>query len=208
MKKKLDYWQQACRHLCQVDPILSKIIKSYKNEYLYSKENAFTTLVNCIVGQQISVAAADAIWRRLSKLCAYRISPNKIQKLSKEELAAIGLSKQKISYLGILSEYFLENKITNKYFSGRDFEEVYQELIKLKGIGKWSCQMFGIFYLGDPDLLPLGDIGLIKSIEKNYAQGKKLSLEKIEKLAAKWQPYRTAATWFLWRDLDPHPVTY
>ncbi len=193
-----DYWQKAKKHLSKQDEVMAAIIKSYKGESLKARGNTFFTLARAIIGQQISVKAADSIWKRFEKLT--KCDPIKIIKMKDEKLRAIGLSGQKVKYVKSISEFILTHN--GKWH--KEDEEVIKELIKINGVGRWTAEMFLIFGLLRGDILPIGDLGLLKAFEKNYAKERK----HLTKHAEKWRPYRSVATWYLWRSLDPLPVEY
>ncbi len=206
---KPSYWEKGCDYLSSKDKVMEKIIKTYPREILTSQGMPFKVLCNAIIGQQISVAAADSIKKRFFALMPENNpQAKKVLEQSEESLKATGLSRQKIQYLKNIAEYFLVNKITNKYFEEKDKDEIYCELIAIKGIGKWTLEMFQIFYMLDPDVFPIGDIGLIKAIYKHYPRAQNKSKDELIKYSKKWQPYRTIATWYLWRTVDPEPVQY
>lgn len=206
---KPDYWKKATKELSAKDKTLALIISSYKGESLKSQAKPFYTLAKTIIGQQISVKAADAIWQRFAKLFPKKnISYKNFLKINTKDLKAAGLSKQKIEYLGNIAHYFKENKIDTKYFQKTPKEKIHQELLAIKGIGKWSLEMFQIFYLLEPDVFPIADLGLIKAIKQNYKKAKLDSKEDILKFSKRWTPYRTVVTWYLWRTFDEEPVHY
>lgn len=188
---------------------MDEIIMRYKGETLNSRGTAYYTLVRSIVGQQISVKAAASVWNRLER-AAGKVLPEQILKMTDAELRGCGLSAQKVKYMWGLSEYFAKEGHRLRWPELHD-DEVTEKLLALKGIGIWTVQMFKIFHLLRPDEFPIKDIGLQKAIHKHYGQGRKkpLSLMQMEKQAEKlWKPYRTVATWYLWRSLDPEPVEY
>ena len=197
-------WEVAAKELSRKDPVIMKIIKLYSGDKMQLKNNAFLTLVRSVVGQQISVKAADSVWRRLEELCKDNIEPEKIKLFSKEELRGAGLSKSKANYI----QNIAKSDILEVNWSNLDDEEAIDLLCKIKGIGRWTAEMFLIFHLARPNILPLGDIGLIKAIELNYNNGEKMSKEDLEAYHQKWSPWCTVATWYLWRSLDPIPVNY
>lgn len=201
------YWEAAKLHLSQRDNVLGKIINEYHGEALTIRGDAFFTLARSIVGQQISVKAADSVWRKLENTFS-PLSPEAIISASEEALRACGLSSSKVRYLKGLSAYFIENLQGIKNWQKLPDSEIIKELTQLSGIGKWTAEMFMIFYLARPDILPLADIGLQKAVFRHYNNSEKLKLSEIEKIAENWQPYRTVATWYLWRSLDPVPVEY
>jgi len=200
-----DYWESAKIFLSQKDKTLAKIITQYTGETLVSRGSAFFSLARAIVGQQISVKAADSVWKKLETGIGKVLPPNVI-KASDETLRACGLSRQKVLYLKELSLFFTNNP-DNDWHKKND-AEVVTILVSIKGIGKWSAEMFLIFHLLRPDVFPVADLGLQKAIEKHYNKGKKMPPDKMKKLSEKWKPYRTVATWYLWRSLDPVAVEY
>ncbi len=212
MKPK--YWKQACDHLCRNDATLANIILSYKGESLRSQANAFQTLANAIVGQQISAKAAEAVWKRFYALFPRGdVSYKNFLKIKHEDLRAAGLSASKVVYITNIANYFKANKITEEYFFTHPPEKIHAELLAIKGIGKWTLEMFRIFYLLEPDIFPINDLGVIKAIQKHYPPisrhvERQRRDKAISKLAKKWEPYRTVATWYLWRTFDTEPVAY
>ena len=200
-------WLLAINNLKKKDKILKEIINKYKSEKLHSKKNAFLTLAKSITGQQISVKAANSIWLRLEKKIK-KIDPSNILKLKINEIKKCGFSKQKANYIFNLANFFKKNKnIENKWEKIED-EEVIDDLIKIKGIGRWTAEMFLIFYLLRPNIFPSADIGLLKAISINYNLKYPLKNSDIKKFKKKWTPWSTVATWYLWRSLDPVPVKY
>ena len=197
----------AINNLKKKDKILKEIINKYKSEKLHSKKNAFLTLAKSITGQQISVKAANSIWLRLEKKIK-KIDPSNILKIKINEIKKCGFSKQKANYIFNLANFFKKNKnIENKWEKIED-EEVIDDLIKIKGIGRWTAEMFLIFYLLRPNIFPSADIGLLKAISINYNLKYPLKNSDIKKFKKKWSPWSTVATWYLWRSLDPVPVKY
>ncbi len=200
-------WLLAINNLKKKDKILKKIINKYKSEKLHSKKNAFLTLAKSITGQQISVKAANSIWLGLEKKIK-KIDPSNILKVKINEIKKCGFSKQKANYIFNLANFFKKNKnIENKWEKVED-EKVIDDLIKIKGIGRWTAEMFLIFYLLRPNVFPSADIGLLKAISTNYNLKYPLKNSDIKKFKKKWIPWSTVATWYLWRSLDPVPVKY
>ena len=197
-------WEVATKELSRNDPVIMKIIKLYSGDKMQLKNNAFLTLVRSVVGQQISVKAADSVWKKLEELCRYSIEPERIKSFSENELRSAGLSRSKANYI----QNIAKSDILEVNWSNLDDEEAINLLCKIKGIGRWTAEMFLIFHLARPNILPLGDIGLIKAIELNYNNGEKMSKEELEAYRQKWSPWCTVATWYLWRSLDPIPVNY
>ena len=197
-------WEVAAKELSRKDPVIMKIIKLYSGDKMQLKNNAFLTLVRSVVGQQISVKAADSVWKKLEELCRDSIEPKRIKSFSEDELRSAGLSRSKANYI----QNIAKSDILEVNWSNLDDEEAIDLLCKIKGIGRWTAEMFLIFHLARPNILPLGDIGLIKAIELNYNNGEKMSKEELEAYGQKWSPWCTVATWYLWRSLDPIPVNY
>jgi DNA-3-methyladenine glycosylase II len=201
------YWAQAAADLKKRDRILRKLIPQYEGLHLMSRGDPFMTLTRAIVGQQISVKAADAIWNRLIETCP-RLSPSQILKLEPEDLAGCGLSKRKCEYVRDLALHFRDGKIHVKSWDCMDDEAIITELTDIRGIGRWTAEMFLIFNLMRPNVFPLDDVGLLKAISVHYFSGEPVSRSDAREVAANWEPWRTVATWYLWRSLDPVPVEY
>jgi DNA-3-methyladenine glycosylase II len=207
LKKKPIFWSQAKNELKKKDKKLGKIIDSYPNDFLFSKSDPFLTLARSIVGQQISVKAAQSVWDRLI-LKIGKISPKLIYKANYNKLKSAGLSRQKVIYLKNLAYSFISNEIQIKSWNKMSDNEIIDELTKIKGIGKWTAEMFLIFNLCRADVFPLDDIGVIKGVCKIYKLKYPVDRDKLIKIGNKWKPYRSVATWYLWRSLDPIPVEY
>ncbi len=206
MKKPI-FWEKAKRELSNKDKALGKIIENYPKDFLFTKSDPFYTLARSIVGQQISVSAAQAVWNRF-EVKARAIKPEVIINMHHMKLKSCGLSRQKITYLKSLSSAFIEKKIQPKKWESLKNESIIEELIQIKGIGKWTAEMFLIFNLCRPDIFPVDDLGLIKGICKCYNLKYPISKNYALKLSKKWQPWRSVATWYFWRSLDPIPVEY
>ena len=201
-------WLLAINNLKKKDKILKKIINKYnKSEKITSKKNAFYTLAKSITGQQISVKAANAIWTQLEKKIK-KINPNNILKIKRNEIKKCGFSKQKVNYILNLANFFIKNKKIEKKWKKMDDKKIIEDLIRIKGIGKWTAEMFLIFYLLRPNIFPIADLGLHKAISINYKTKYPLQKLEIKKFKKKWSPWSTVATWYLWRSLDPISVKY
>tara|TARA_B110000483_G_scaffold106641_1_gene130131 strand:- start:6564 stop:7199 length:636 start_codon:yes stop_codon:yes gene_type:complete len=211
MSKKINkppiFWQQAKKAISAKDKRLSKIIESYPSDFLFSKSDPFFTLARSIVGQQISVKAAQSVWDRL-EIKVSKISPKVIIKTHSSTLKSVGLSRQKVNYLKNLANAFIEKKIKLNTWNKMTDEEIVQDLIQIKGIGRWTAEMFMIFNLCRADIFPLDDIGMIKALCKLYNMPYPTNREAVIRIGEKWKPYRSVATWYLWRSLDPIPVEY
>jgi DNA-3-methyladenine glycosylase II len=197
-----DYWPQAKRHLSRVDPVLKKLIKSYPDASLGDRGDAFQTLARAIVGQQLSVKAAQTIWNRFAD-CAGNVHPKVIPGLTDESLRGCGFSGAKVKYLRDLARHFDERIVKPRRWARMDDEAIITELVQVKGIGRWSVEMFLIFHLMRPDVFPVDDLGLQRAMERAYNKGKPLTRDRMRKIGAPWAPWRSAATWYLWRSLDP-----
>ncbi|MAD61279.1 MAG: DNA-3-methyladenine glycosylase [Myxococcales bacterium] len=203
------YWQDAKNYLSEIDPIMAKIIArfAHKNEQiLHSKGDLFYTLANAIVGQQISAAAASAIWGRVIEYCGGHITASLICKAPFQELKNLGLSQRKVEYLQGTAQAM--PKLLEFPWGAMNDQEVRETLCTLRGIGPWTAEMLLIFTLLRPDILPLGDIGVIRAVENQYNASKRLSKDQVAEIAEKWSPYRTVAVWYLWRTIDAEPVAY
>ncbi len=203
-----EYWEQACAELIKHDRILKRLIPKYGSGFLVTRGDAFTTLARAIVGQQISVAAAQSVWNKVLLAAKKKVSPKNILVLSVEELRAAGLSGRKVEYIRDLAEHFDSGRLHARQWKGMDDESVIKELTAIRGIGRWTAEMFLIFNMVRPDILPLDDVGLIRAISLNYFSGEPVSRHEAREVAANWAPWRTVATWYMWRSIDPIPVEY
>ncbi len=200
------YWTKAVKHLRLADPILSDIIDQNLRPFLSPNGKVGNTLIKSIVGQQISVKAADSVWRQMEILLG-NVVPENIVLYDLQDLRGCGLSMRKSEYILDFSRLWVDSLGDLDWFSMAD-DDVRSRLLEIRGVGPWTVDMVMIFALGQPDILPLGDIGLIRAIEKTYAGGSNLETEEILGISTGWSPYRTVATWYLWRVVDPEPVNY
>ena len=201
---KVKYWDNAKDYLSTKDQYLSKIIKKSGNDYLDTSKNPFLTLFNSILGQQISVAAAKSINNKISS--KFSIDPITIYQASSNELRSCGLSRMKIQYIKDLSNKILKKDISFEELKDLNDNEVTEYLTRIKGIGNWTAEMFMIFHLGRPNILPISDIGIINSLVKIYGEDKKnINFEKYFLL---WSPWNTVASWYLWRNIDQEIISY
>ena len=205
--KKPFFWEKAKKVLISKDKQLGKIISNYPKDFLFSKSDPFYTLARSIVGQQISVKAAQAVWDKLENKVK-RVEPNYISKMHFMSLKSCGLSRQKIKYLKSLSSAFIQNKINPDKWKKFNDEDIINELVLIKGIGRWTAEMYLIFNLCRPDIFPADDIGLLRGICKCYSLNYPIKKEAAIKMSENWKPYRSVATWYFWRSLDPIPVEY
>ncbi|MGO4302596.1 DNA-3-methyladenine glycosylase [Cupriavidus sp. RAF12] len=201
------FWDEACADLMKRDRILRKMIPTYGPAHLISRGDPFITLARSVVGQQISVKAAQSVWERLAATCP-RLTPAQFLKAGPETLAGCGLSRRKAEYIIDLAEHFKAGRVHVNEWTGMDDEAVIAELTQIRGIGRWTAEMFLMFNLMRPNVLPLDDVGLINAISANYFSGEPVTRSEAREVAANWEPWRTVATWYMWRSLDPLPVTY
>ena len=201
------YWLKATKHLSAQCPTMAELIARYEGEGLNARGDGFYTLLRAICGQQISVKAADAIWARLAS-AVDPLTPENLLRKRAATLRKTGLSASKVAYARNLANFFVGKNLSADFWQHHSDEEVIRELTTIKGIGSWTAEMFLIFCLTRPDVLPLKDLGLLKAIDLHYTGGKRLTLKEYQKLSERWAPYRTVATWYLWRALDPVPVEY
>jgi DNA-3-methyladenine glycosylase II len=202
------YWDDALAQLVKRDRILKKIIPQFPDIWLTTRGNPFITLARSICGQQISVKAAESVWQRVLLECGKRPTPASVQKAGLERLRGAGLSGRKAEYILDLSTHFSNKLVQPTKWARMPDEEIIEELTAIRGIGRWTAEMFLIFNLQRPDVLPLDDVGLLNAISLHYFSGEPVSRFEAREVAQGWQPFRTVATWYLWRSLDPVPVKY
>jgi DNA-3-methyladenine glycosylase II len=205
---KPHYWEEAVKHLMKKDRIMNRIIPIHGEGTIESRGDPFMTLARSIVGQQISVKAAEAVWQRVLKGCGTRFTPITVQRLGSEGLRACGLSQRKAEYVTDLAGHFKEKLVHPQNWGEMVDEDVINELIAIRGIGRWTAEMFLIFNLQRPNILPLDDVGLLKAISLHYFSGEPVSRFEAREVSEAWAPWRTVATWYLWRSLEPVPVEY
>ncbi len=206
-----DYWDDACRHLSKRDRVLKKLIPRFGETRLRSRGDAFTTLARSIVGQQISVKAAQSVWDRFATATggnSARVKPAAVQALAVPLMREAGLSARKTEYLLDLARHFSDGSAQIKQWQQQDDEAIIAELVSIRGIGRWTAEMFLIFHLMRPNVMPLDDLGLIKGISLNYFSGEPVSRAEAREVGEAWAPFRSVATWYIWRSLDPLPVEY
>ncbi len=196
-----DYWDEACKHLVKKDRVMKRLISQFGEACLQRRSDPFITLSRSIVGQQISVKAAQTIWDKFAKL-SKKLSPSAVLKLKVDDMRAAGLSARKIEYLVDLALHFDSGALTVKNWDAMDDEAIIAELVAIRGIGRWTAEMFLIFHMVRPNVLPMDDVGLINGISHNYFSGETVSRSEIREVAAAWGPYCSVATWYLWRSLD------
>jgi len=222
----LDYWSRAFSGLSKQDPVLKALIRINRKKKLKARRDPFVTLARAIVSQQISVKAAATVWQRLVDATASikaafigsasddsiaigagagdfaTVRPDAIAQMSMEQLRGCGLSGRKSTYLVELANHFLDGSLDTKTWQRLDDEQVISELIRIKGIGRWTAEMFLMFFMLRPNVLPIDDIGLQRAMRLRYNDGEPLSKPEMREIAENWQPWCTVATWFMWRSLD------
>ena len=208
MSKPPSYWHKAKKILSRRDPVLRKIIKKYNKGFLTTKNKPFFSLCRTIVGQQISTKAADSIWLKFEAKCKKKINPKTVLKLSTRTLKSAGLSRQKVKYLKNIAENFRNKSFNVRELNKMNDEEAINYIIKIKGLGVWSAEMFLMFNLNRPDIFPIKDIGLLRAISKNYKTSYPPSKRFLDKISRLHAGYRTMFTWYMWRSIDPTDVEY
>jgi DNA-3-methyladenine glycosylase II len=206
-----EYWDEACKHLGKRDRVMRKLIPKFGEACLQSRGDAFTTLARSIVGQQISVKAAQSVWDRFVAVLgapSTRIAPRAVLGVDNASLRGAGLSTRKSEYLVDLARHFEGGTVHVKQWQQMDDEAIVEELVAIRGIGRWTAEMFLIFHLMRPNVLPLDDLGLLKGISVNYFSGEPVSRAEAREVGDAWAPFRSVATWYIWRSLDPLPVEY
>ena len=201
------YWEEACKHLAKKDRVMRRLIPQFGDVCLESRGDAFVTLARSIVGQQISVKAAQSVWDRFASL-SKSLTPANVLKFKVDDMRASGLSARKVEYLVDLALHFSNGTVHTRQWADMDDEAIIDELVAIRGIGRWTAEMFLIFYLLRPNVLPLDDVGLINGISHNYFSGEAVSRSDAREVASAWAPYCSVATWYIWRSLDPQPVAY
>ncbi|KOR17615.1 DNA-3-methyladenine glycosylase family protein, partial [Burkholderia cenocepacia] len=195
------YWDKACADLVKRDRILKKLIPKFGPAHLVKRGDPFVTLARSVVGQQISVPSAQSLWARIEDACP-KLAPQPVIRLGADKLIACGLSKRKTEYILDLAQHFVSGALHVDKWTSMDDEDVIAELTQIRGISRWTAEMFLIFNLSRPDVLPLDDPGLIRAISVNYFSGEPVTRSEAREVAANWEPWRTVATWYMWRSLD------
>ncbi len=198
------YWAQARRTLARRDLLLDAIIRAHPDIALRGRGDPFRTLMRAVVGQQISVKAADSVWARLC--LAVAPTPEAVVALAPERLAACGVSRSKAEYILDLARHFADGTVRAERWPDMDDEAIIAELVQVRGIGRWTAEMFLMFSLMRPDVLPVDDLGLRRAVGLHYFGGGSASVEALRHVACEWAPWRSVATWYLWRSLEPGPL--
>jgi DNA-3-methyladenine glycosylase II len=201
------YWGDACKHLIKKDRVMRKLIPRFGDACLQTQGDAFVTLARSIVGQQISVPSAQKVWDRFVQLPS-QITPANVLRLKVDDMRAAGLSARKVEYLVDLALHFDNGALHVKNWADMPDDAIIEELVAIRGIGRWTAQMFLIFHMLRPNVLPLDDAGLITGISQSYFSGDAVSRSDAREVAAAWVPYCSVATWYIWRSLDPVPIEF
>ena len=204
---KPDYWDKAKRILARRDPVLAAIMRRHPKVHMAQRGEPFNTLARAIVGQQISVKAAQSVWNKFA-LVVGEVKPQAVLEKKRPQLRACGLSDRKVEYIADLAQNFADGSIHVHRWPAMADEAIIEELTEVRGIGRWTAEMFLMFNLLRPDVFPLGDLGLQKGLRVSYHGGRKVSLKTMRLRGELWRPWRSVATWYLWRSLDPVPVEY
>ena len=202
-----DYWPIATRELVQRDGVMAQLILSYPNSVMSSRGQPFYTLVRSVVGQQISVKAADSIWARFVLLVP-KVTPKHVLVQSMDSLRSVGLSARKAEYIHAIAEFFVQKRVGQAYWEQRTDNEIIEELSSIRGIGRWTAEMFLMFTLLRPNVFPVDDIGLLRGLEKNYHGARVTPSVARAVYFERFSPWASVATWYLWRSLDPVEVRY
>ena len=211
MTKKPSYWISAKRYLSKKDKTMEKLIKSYKSPsevILTSRKDVFFSLCKSIIGQQISVAAANSVFLKFQKECGGKINPLIVSKLTTVKLKKCGLSRQKILGIKSLAKQMIEKSFNPKLIEKMNDEEAIEYLSSLRQIGRWSAEMILLFTYNRPNIWPVQDIGLLRAISKNYNKVYLPPEKFVNLLQKRFSPYCSVATWYLWRSIDPEPIQY
>ena len=202
-----DYWEEACKHLAKKDRVMKRLIPKFGDACLESRGDAVTTLARSIVGQQISVKAAQSVWDKFAAL-PRKMTPGNVLKLKVDDMRGAGLSARKVEYLVDLAIHFDSGAVHVDAWKDMSDELIIDELVAIRGIGRWTAEMFLIFHLMRPNVLPVDDLGLLNGTSVNYFSGDPVSRSDAREVAVAWAPYCSVATWYIWRSLDPVPVAY
>ena len=208
MSKAPNYWNKAKTYLMKKDKVMKKIIRKYSDKNLTTRRNVFLSLCKSIIGQQISVAAANSVFSKFKLTCKGKINPKKVNLITTSKLKKCGLSRQKVKGIKELSKKFLNKSFNPKLINNMSDEEAIEYLSSLRQIGKWSAEMILLFTYNRPNIWPIQDIGLLRAISNNYKKKYFPPKNFVNKLNIKFSPYCSVATWYLWRSIDNEPIQY
>jgi DNA-3-methyladenine glycosylase II len=210
---KPPYWDAATRSLAKRDVVMARLIADHPEISVVRRGDPFTTLARAIVGQQISVKAAQSIWDRLVAAAKgsgdpVHLDPGRVGRMRVTTLRRVGLSESKALYIRDLARHFVSGHLDPREWPELDDEALIVRLTAVHGIGRWTAEMFLMFHELRPDVLPVADIGLQNAVARHYHGGTRIPIAQLREFAAMWAPWRSVATWYLWRSLDPIPVDY
>ena len=208
MSKKPEYWDKAKRILSKRDKVIKKLIYNYKDGSLITRNDVFFSLCKSIIGQQISVAAANSVFLKFKKKCRNKITAKVVNKLSTSSLKKCGLSRQKVKGIKDLAKKTIDKTFKPNLIKKMSDEEAIEYLSNLRQIGRWSAEMILLFTYNRPNIWPLQDIGLLRAISNNYKKKYFPPKSFLNKLYKKFSPYCSVATWYLWRSIDDEPIQY
>ena len=208
MNKPPKYWTRARRILSKKDKVMKKLINDYKDGSLMTRNDVFFSLCKSIIGQQISVAAANSVFLRFKKKCKNKINARTVSKLSFSTLKSCGLSKQKVKGIKDLAKKILNKSFKPNLIKKMTDEEAIEYLSELRQIGRWSAEMILLFTFNRSNIWPLQDIGLLRAISNNYKKKYFPPKKFVDQLCRKFTPYCSVATWYLWRSIDNEPIQY
>ena len=208
MSKQPYYWNVAKRHLVKKDQVMKKLIINYSDKNLTTRKNVFFSLCKSIIGQQISVAAANSVFFKFNLVCNAKINPKVVNLISTSKLKKCGLSRQKVKGIKELAKKYLNKKFNPKLINKMNDEEAIQYLSELRQIGRWSAEMILLFTYNRPNIWPVQDIGLLRAISNNYKKKYLPPKNFLNKLNKRFSPYCSVATWYLWRSIDNEPIQY
>ena len=211
MTKGPKYWNKAKKYISKKDKIMSKLIKNYQSPsetILTSRRDIFFSLCKSIIGQQISVAAADSVFLRFKKECKNKINAKIVSKLTFTQIKKCGLSRQKVLGIKSLANQILDKSFNPKLLIRMTDEEAINYLSNLRQIGRWSAEMILLFTYNRSNIWPIQDIGLLRAISKNYKKNYLPPDKFVNLLEKRFSPYCSVATWYLWRSIDPKPIQY
>ena len=208
MSKAPNYWYKAKTHLMKKDKVMKKIIRKYSDKNLTTRRDVFFSLCKSIIGQQISVAAANSVFSKFKLTCKGKINPKNVNLIATSKLKKCGLSRQKVKGIKELSKKFLNKSFNPKLINNMSDEQAIEYLSSLRQIGKWSAEMILLFTYNRPNIWPIQDIGLLRAISNNYKKKYFPPKNFVNKLNIKFSPYCSVATWYLWRSIDNEPIQY
>ena len=208
MNSKPKYWNKAKRILSKRDKIMRKLIHNYKDRSLVTRNDIFFSLCKSIIGQQISVAAANSVFLKFKKKCNNKITAKNVNKLSAISLKSCGLSRQKVKGIKDLAKRIINKSFKPSLIKKMSDEEAIEYLSELRQIGRWSAEMILLFTFNRSNIWPLQDIGLLRAISNNYNKKYFPPKSFLDKLYKKFTPYCSVATWYLWRSIDNEPIQY